>query len=296
MSETGYIDLHVHTNNSDGYFSPNEIVSLADDNNTSILSICDHDSVDGIDEFKKSLKKNMIGINGVEFSSFLQIRQEKIKLHILGYGFDLNNQNIKKLLDEMKSKRLNAHLELLEFMKKRLQSLPEESISQLNIERYCWFDREIINCLEYEKYPSEIINYYKKYFKDNKFSYGADYELDCNRVISAIKKASGYVVLAHPLAYGFDKQKIIEIIDVLSNYGIDGIEVYQSDCSKVNSQFLIESSKNYNMLCSVGSDFHRIKNSDGRMIGKGINDNLCIRDTSLTQKILTKKMYFKGEK
>lgn len=295
MEETGYIDLHVHTNNSDGYFSPNEIVSLAGDNNTSILSICDHDSVDGIGEFKKSLKKNMIGINGVEFSSFLQNRQEKMKLHILGYGFDLDNSNVKELLDEMKLKRLNAHLALLEFMKKSLQSLPEESISKLNIERYCWFDREIINCLEYEKYPSEIIDYYKNHFKNNKFSYGADYELDCNRVISAIKKANGYVVLAHPFAYGFDKQKIVKIINALSNYGIDGIEVYQSDCSKVNSEFLIELSEDYNLLCSAGSDFHKLKNSDGRVIGKGIDNNLCIKDTSLTQKILTKKMYFEGE-
>ena len=150
--------------------------------------------------------------------------------------------------------------------------------------------------MEEEKFPEELVNYYKKYFKYNKFSYGKDYELDCRKVISTIKKADGYVVLAHPMSYKLNKEKISSIISKLVNYGIDGIEIYQSDCSIEDSLYLKQLAKDHCLLTSVGSDFHRSINSDGRIIGRGINNNLCINETSLTNKILEKKKYYKGEK
>ena len=75
---SGYIDLHIHTTNSDGHFSPKEIVNLAYDNNTSFISISDHDSINGIEELKENLKDGMIGINGVEFSSYILINNKKL--------------------------------------------------------------------------------------------------------------------------------------------------------------------------------------------------------------------------
>ena len=52
----------------------------------------------------------------------------------------------------------------------------------------------------------------------------------------------------------------------------------------------------YNLLYSVGSDFHRLVNSDGRKIGKGINNNLCITTTSVTEELFHKKLVLKGKK
>lgn len=47
----------------------------------------------------------------------------------------------------------------------KLLNLPEESLSRINMERYCWFDREFIKCLEQDNYSMEVINYYRDYFK-----------------------------------------------------------------------------------------------------------------------------------
>ena len=89
--DKNYIDLHIHTTNSDGYFSPKEIVEMASKNDTSLIAISDHDSICGLPEFKENLKFGMHGIAGVEFSSYIMLNNKKIKLHILGYGFDENN-------------------------------------------------------------------------------------------------------------------------------------------------------------------------------------------------------------
>ncbi len=287
-----YIDMHVHTNKSDGMFSCNEVVDMAHENNTEILAITDHDTINGINMFQNCLYEDMKGVKGVEFSSYIIQNGQKIRLHILGYGFDENNEKLAILLTETKEKRLNAHIELLNFLQKRLKKLPEKSLASLDMEKYCWFDREVIKCMEQENFPLETINYYKQYFKTNRFSYGTDYDLPVSRVIDGIHAAGGLVVFAHPMAYKLSREQVEPIIKNLVSLGIDGIEVYQSDCSYADSEFLQKQAAKYNVLTSVGSDFHRLINSDGRLIGHGIDDNLCIQETSLTNKILSKKMYF----
>lgn len=287
-----YIDLHIHSINSDGFFSPSELISMADNNDTKLISISDHDSINGLKEFQSSLKKDMIGFSGVEFSSYILKNGKKIKLHILGYGFDENNIEMKKLLQEMKEKRIKAHLDLLNMVKEQLLNLPEKSLSKIDMERYCWFDREFIKCLEQENYPFEQIDYYKHFFRINRFSYGNDYEIDAKRVIDSIHSANGFAILAHPMDYKLSREDITNIILKLVEYGIDGIEVYQSDCNFEDSVYLNNLADKCNLLKSVGSDFHRDFNSDGRIIGKGINNNLCIEETTLTNKLLSLKKYY----
>lgn len=287
-----YIDLHIHSINSDGFFSPSELISMADNNDTKLISISDHDSINGLKEFQNSLKEDMIGFSGVEFSSYILKNGKKIKLHILGYGFDENNIEMKKLLQEMKEKRIKAHLDLLNMVKEQLLNLPEKSLSKIDMERYCWFDREFIKCLEQENYPFEQIDYYKHFFKINRFSYGNDYEIDAKRVIDSIHSANGFAILAHPMDYKLNREDITNIILKLVEYGIDGIEVYQSDCNFEDSVYLNNLADKCNLLKSVGSDFHRDFNSDGRIIGKGINNNLCIEETTLTNKLLSLKKYY----
>lgn len=294
MGNGKYIDLHIHSTNSDGTFTPSQLVDMASNNKVGILSITDHDSIEGLNEFQYNLPSDMTGVKGIEFSSFIIDNNKKIKLHILGYGFDENNYLFTSLVNEMREKRINKHLELLENIREKIKRLPEEEIQKLNINRYCWFDREVISCLEKAKYSKETIDELRKYYKANRFSYGNDYDLDVKRVIDAIHQAGGYVIFAHPMAYKFsdDRDTILRIISKLISMGIDGIEIYQSDCISDNTRWLRKIVNENNLLYSVGSDFHRNINSDGREIGLGIDNNLCIEETTLTNEIIETKKYF----
>lgn len=289
-----FIDLHIHTNKSDGTFNIDDIVNFASQNKTKIIAIADHDTIAGTNQLPKYLKEDMYGINGVEFSSYVECNGIYVRVHILGYGFDKNDIGLIRLLQIQKQKRITAHLKLLKFLKEDLKCIPVESISKLDLERYCWFDREVIRCMQEENYSADVIGYCKDFFKKNRFSYGSDYDLDAKVVIDTIKAAGGYSIFAHPMDYKLERTIVDLIIANLISLGIDGIEVYQSGCSIEDSNYLMNIVQQYKLLYSVGSDFHRKINTDGRMIGRGINDNLCITETSLTDKLLKKKLYFKG--
>ena len=131
MTNDKFIDLHIHSNNSDGTFAPKQLVDIAEKNNVGILSITDHDSISGLDEFKCNIPYDMLGVKGIEFSSFIIDNNEKIKLHILGYCFDEKNYLFQSLINEMTEKRIDKHLKLLKEVKEKIKRLPEEEIEKL---------------------------------------------------------------------------------------------------------------------------------------------------------------------
>lgn len=295
MEEKRFIDLHVHSNNSDGTLAPVELINLANLNKVGILSIADHDSIDGLDEFKSNIAPCMLGVNGVEFSSVVNNNNIAEKIHILGYCFNENNSQFLSLVKEMEDIRISSHLEELKKVREMIGNLPEEGISKLNIRRYCWFDRDIIKCLKDSGYDEQVIEDLKAYYKANRFSYGNGYALDAQRVCEAIHASGGYVIFAHPMAYKFshDKDRVKSIANKLIDIGIDGIEIYQSDCPMEDTIWLKKMVDDSHLFYSVGSDFHKYGASDGRTIGLGVDNNLCITETSLTDEIIRKKKYFK---
>ena len=79
-----YIDLHVHSSCSDGTFTPEELVSLAIDNDLVAFALTDHDTIDGIDQAVDAAKeKNIQVIPGVELSCEYKLNSGKKKeIHI----------------------------------------------------------------------------------------------------------------------------------------------------------------------------------------------------------------------
>lgn len=291
--ENKYIDMHVHSDYSDGSFNVEEIVDIAKKNKTKILAIADHDCISSLVDLKKYLDNEMIGVKGVEFSSYINVYGKKYKLHILGYCFDEENIKFKSIISEMLEKRRKSHYDLLKLVKDKITNFPEENLYLVNTDKYCWFDRVLLKYLEDNNISKENLEYLQKYFKTNRFSYGNDYDLDVKTVIDAIHSAGGYVIFAHPMAYGYDNETVSIIINKLTELGIDGLESYQSDCTIENTIWLNSIASENNLLSSVGSDFHRTERSDGRMISLGIDNNLCIEETSLTNKILERKQFIK---
>ncbi len=294
MDQEKYIDLHFHSNSSDGTLAPKELVNLAYENNVGMLAIADHDSISGLDEFKCNIQKGMLGVKGIEFSSYLTINNDYQRLHMLGYCFDENNNAFKSLVNEMQEKRIIAHKKFLQELKEKIKKFPYEEIKNLNITKYCWFDREIVNYLIKITYPEEIIEELKRYCKIKRFNYGNAYNLDVQKVIDAIHSAGGYAIFAHPMAYSFsnDYDEVNKVISKLISMGIDGIEIYQSDCSQKDTNWLKKIVEVNNLLYSVGSDFHKIESSDGRQIGLGIDHSLCVTETSLSNEIKRTRKYF----
>ena len=108
------IDLHIHTNYSDGTFTPKEIVDLAKKNNMKVLSFTDHDTIKGVKEGIEYAKKAGIKvIPGVELSTF-----SVMEIHILGYNFDINNTKLIETLEDFSQQREERVLKILNELKK----------------------------------------------------------------------------------------------------------------------------------------------------------------------------------
>ena len=97
------IDLHIHSTLSDGTLTPKEIIDEAVKNQVSTIAIADHDTIAAYtdDLFNYAKEKNIKLIIGVEISTKIK----NIGIHVLGYNFDINNQNLKNKLNTLKNAR-----------------------------------------------------------------------------------------------------------------------------------------------------------------------------------------------
>ena len=97
------IDLHIHTNCSDGTLTPKEVIDEALKNNVKILAIADHDTIDAYtsDLFNYASSKGIQIIPAVEIST----KYNKVGIHILGYNIDINNKELKDTLYNIRNSR-----------------------------------------------------------------------------------------------------------------------------------------------------------------------------------------------
>ena len=118
LSKEKIIDMHTHTCYSDGELKPHELISLALEKGISTLAITDHDTIEGIKKINRNddliVKTGIEIINGIELS----VKVPKGRMHILGYGINLEDINLNKKLLELKDNSLNSVLSIIEVLKK----------------------------------------------------------------------------------------------------------------------------------------------------------------------------------
>lgn len=140
------IDLHIHTNKSDGELSPKEVIEEASKNGIYAISIADHDTTEAYNDelFEFANNKNVKLINGVEISTKIK----KVGIHVLGYNYDLNNENFKKKLYEIRNSR---HI-YLKSVSKKLEELGykinTKELDKIDSVTKAHIALDIINCEE----------------------------------------------------------------------------------------------------------------------------------------------------
>ena len=255
------IDLHIHSNFSDGTDSIEQIIEKIISKGIHTFAITDHDTIEGVqwlldNQEKRQLldKHNIRFISGIEFSSIV----DKDKIHILGYNCDFNNTDFINAI-ELGWKRRRDKYQL------RLQGLKE----QLGIE-YSPAAIQEMNSLKFVGKPI-MANYL---VKDGKFATRQEamaelnklklptqeIRVEANIVISSILSAGGIPVWAHPLSGLGEKRidiyKVEEIIQKLIPLGIRGMECYYNLYTEEECKQLENLAKKYNLLVSSGSDYH----------------------------------------
>ncbi len=251
-------DLHLHSNFSDGKYSVEKVIEKAVSKKIKIISITDHDTIDGIEPaIKEAEKQGIKNIPGVEVSSEIDGQE----IHILGYFIDTHNSDLKYYLQQFKIERLNRAERILKKLKTLGIDLTIEEVLQFS-ESKPITRPHIAFALIKKKIVSSYYEAFQKYLGDNSKAYEKKHHSSPDFVIELIHSCNGLAFLAHP--YNLSDGKLKEIIKAK----IDGIETYHPTIKKSRKEFLQKICVEYSLLESGGSDFHGGLRDDYSNFGK----------------------------
>ena len=245
-------DLHIHSKFSDGDYSVEEIIDKLKFYGIEIFSITDHDNIQSIKAMENADKKGLIYIPGVEISC----EKDGYKMHILGYNIDANNQELIKLLQDMKLRKNLRNLEIIQQLKEKFGIVitKEETENLLTAKNFV--GQTTIARLLTKRGDIPNTQYaFDNYFKYMDLKTPATAQLE--QAIKVIHNAGGYSVLAHPISlektYGVN---IEDIFGMFRDVNIDGIEIFNSKHTLSDIKRYLKLAKKEKLLISGGSDFH----------------------------------------
>lgn len=270
------IDLHVHSNASDGSLSPREVVELANEAGLTAIALTDHDTVAGIDEALDAASSlELTVIPGVELSC---IYMEK-EIHILGLFIDHKNEVLLRFLTDAASKRKERNEKMLESFRSAGFLLTMDDLLCGNpntIITRAHFARALLQ----KGYVSSVDQAFKKYLDPGRPFYRKRETITPEDAVQALLAAGGFVVLAHPCLYKFGWEKTESLISYLKSLGMKGLECFHSSNNQNESAMLRKLSIKYGLLPTGGSDFHGAAKPDIRIgFGRG---GLRVPDLYLT--------------
>ena len=281
------IDMHTHTNYSDGDLSPQELIKLAIDKRIGTLAITDHDTIEGIKKINRNediiVDSGIKIINGIELSA----KTYKGRMHILGYGIDLNDKELNKKMIDLKDNSINSLLSIMEQIKRDYGiRFSYEDIKELINANHNLGRPDLAKlCVKYG-YATTSQDAFDKYLidahnKTRQTSKGLQYQ-EC---LELITNSGGIPVLAHPKSLELSEKDFLILLKEMISCGLKGIEVYHSSHTKEEMTYYLEIAKKYNLLISGGSDFHGKTIKPDIELGTGKNNNIKIKKLSLLDEL-----------
>lgn len=269
------VDMHIHTNNSDGQYSTLEIVKMLKKMKAELFSITDHDNIDSCKEIENIDIGNMTFIPGIELSS----NNNNYNCHILGYNIDYNNIDLINECKIIKQRRLDKIRIIIEHLKTNHNIFISEKEQNYLFNKKGTTGRFDICKILMRKGYGLRKEVYDKYLTniDGAISHRSNIE----STINAIKEANGIAILAHPREIEEDYQvSIEEIIENFIEKGIDGIEVFNTVHTLKDVRRYLLLAQKYNLLITGGSDFHGAAHPE-RKLGKTTQYRLIINSSNL---------------
>ena len=244
-------DLHLHSNNSDGSASVQELVDTVLKSGIKIFALTDHDTVNGLKSI--IVPNNIKFIKGVE----LTCKARNIKCHILGYNINPDNKELTELIELGKKLRKQKLETRIKYLKDTWNiELTKTELDWL-YSRQSVVKTHIANILVNRGLADNNVDAMKKYLDGCKTG---NTRFDGETAINIIKKSGGIPVWAHPLGGEGEKHlakdEFLPKLETMIECGIQGLECYYSRYSIQEIEFLIKCAKQNNLLISGGSDWH----------------------------------------
>lgn len=249
------IDLHTHTNISDGTLTPKELIRQAKESGLTAVAITDHDSVAGLVEAQTEADKlGVTLIKGIEFSTAYG---ENRLIHILGLGIDPQSDGFRQIYTKFRQERSKK----IAYVFNQLRSMGVE-IDAVVTKAFVsggYVDRQAVaKCLVALGYTKSVKESWINYL--DKVDYIEGELIKPEDAFKAIHAAGGKAFLAHfhlPIGLkGYSDTEARSHLKYLKELGLDGIECYYPSFSEEDQLRCLKYVQDFDFIKSGGSDFH----------------------------------------
>ena len=265
------IDLHVHSNASDGTDAPAELVrkawalrsagSAVSDSSERLdgIALTDHDTIAGYSAAAAAVAglpgdtdRPFVVVPGVEISCI----NAGVSLHLLGYLFDSTDPGLAAELDRLKTDRVRRAQAMVDKLAELGAPITWAQVSAIAGDGAVGrphVARALVAAGVVADVPAAFV---PEWIGNGGRGYVEKYSLDPARAIALVKSAGGVTVFAHPAASSRGAIVDEAVIAELAVAGLDGLEVDHPDHDQQTRDRLRVVAGGLGLLVTGSSDYH----------------------------------------
>ena len=246
------IDLHTHSNASDGTQSPAEVVSSAAESGLDVVALTDHDTTAGwVEAADAAAQEGIALVRGIEVSC----SYEGISIHLLGY---LQDPTAPGLLEELERSRESRETRAQRIVERLARVVPLAWGDVLKqVEPGATVGRpHIADAMVAKRIVASRGEAFAKYLYDGSPFYESHYAPDPVTAVRLVRQAGGVAVMAHPFASGRGFVVKDAVIEAMAAEGMAGLEVYHRDHSAAEVQHGLDLAVSLDLFVTGSSDYH----------------------------------------
>jgi len=242
-----FADLHLHTNFSDGTYTPEELAGHGRRLGFRALALTDHDTVEGCARMAAACEREGIDfIPGVELTAELDGNE----LHLLGYFIDTTDAKLLGEIAKFQEVRQSRIREMVERIQERGVPLREEDVFAIANCRSPGRPH-VARALVQTGLCKNLDEAFQRFLKKGKPAWVPKFKMSALQAIDLIHNAGGLAVMAHPGLNNCDA-----LIPALADCALDGLECYHTKHPWPMAEHYVSMAEQQNLLVTCGSDCH----------------------------------------
>ena len=251
------IDLHVHSNASDGTDPPAEVVRRAAAAGLDVVALTDHDTVAGLDEARRALPPGLTLVPGMELSCLMNGQS----VHMLAYLFDLADPALRAETDLIRDDRIHRAKAMVGKLRELGAPVTWELVTRIADGAVVGRPHIARAMAEAGVVPAPADAFTAEWIGDGGRAHVGRYAPDPARAVTLVRAAGGLPVLAHPRSPGYEISD--EVIAGLAAVGLAGVEVFHPDHDDSERKRLTALATALGLAATGGSDDHGSFNASG---------------------------------
>ncbi|MDR1495767.1 MAG: PHP domain-containing protein [Clostridiales Family XIII bacterium] len=287
------VDLHLHSNKSDGEYAPSRVVRLAAEAGLRVMALTDHDTTDGIDEAfseaaavnaecacdKTRLSKPFLCLPGIEITTAHAHEQ-----HILGYFIDHKAKPFRDFTERLMTLRGERTDNILEYLNRKGVRINYGEVKKFSNSSYIGRP-QIAGAMARMGKVASIKDAFLKYLTGDEFRKVPKPKPTAEESIAQIRAVGGVAVLAHPDSLRLNDADLEASLKILKGQGLRGLECHYGIYDRERTRAYARLAEKLGLIVTGGSDFHGPRVKPGVLIATGKDGMLNFNDTDVTKRL-----------